>query len=252
MKDNMWAEDVLNFLLWNAEKVINPSWRTWDRSFDDWFYRNTHRGQFHRLIQHRWVEREKKGRRYSYHLSAQGRVAALGGVDPPTRWRRPWDGLWRMVVFDIEETKSEQRLKLWRHLRQQRCGFLQKSVWIQPDPFIDAFQHTLNVQANAGGVIILEARSRPDFSDQEMVMKAWDFSEIDAAYAEYISSTDEWREKISRPGLSPQGRWSLLRAERQAWAHPVFLDPFLPQSLLPPGYLGVRAWQSRQRLLASS
>ena len=250
MKDNIWAEDVLNFLLWNAEKVINPSRRTWDRSFDDWVYRNTDRGQFHRLIQHRWVEREKKGRRYSYHLLAQGRLAALGGIDPPTRWRRPWDGLWRMVVFDIKETKRDRRLKLWRHLRQQRCGFLQKSVWIQPDPFLDSFRHTLGLQAEEGGVIILEARSRPDFPDQEMVKKAWDFLEINAAYDQYISLANNWREGIRRPGLSPKRRWSLLREERQAWTGAVFLDPFLPQSLLPADYLGVRAWQSRQRLLS--
>ena len=250
MKDNIWAEDLMNFLLWNAEKVINPSWRTWDRSFDDWVYRNTNRSQFHRLIQHQWVEREKKGPRYSYQLSAQGRIAAFGGVDPPTRWQRAWDGLWRMVVFDIEESRREQRLKLWRHLRQQRCGFLQKSVWIQPDPFLDSLQHTLGLQADVSGLIILEARSRPDFPDQQMVKKAWDFSKINTAYAEYISFANEWREKISRPGLSPKGRWSLLREERQAWTFTVFLDPFLPQSLLPVNYLGIQAWQSRQRLLS--
>jgi hypothetical protein len=61
-KDNIWAEDVLNFLLWNAGKIINPSWRTWDRSFDDWVYRNSNWGQFHRLIQHQWVERDKNQR----------------------------------------------------------------------------------------------------------------------------------------------------------------------------------------------
>jgi DNA-binding transcriptional regulator PaaX len=56
-------------------------------------------------------------------LTESGRLAALGGRDPEACWRRPWDGLWRLVLFDIPETKAAHRVKLWRQLRSLGFGY---------------------------------------------------------------------------------------------------------------------------------
>jgi len=44
-----------------------------------------------------------------------------------------WDGKWRIIIFDIPETRRLDRVKLWRLLK--RLGFfrLQDSVWVYPD-----------------------------------------------------------------------------------------------------------------------
>jgi len=41
-------------------------------------------------------------------------------------------------------------------------------------------------------------------------------------------------------------------AERLAWREAVKWDPFLPQKLLPSGYMGRRAWQQRIEVLGNA
>ncbi|MFA6006336.1 MAG: CRISPR-associated endonuclease Cas2 [Candidatus Paceibacterota bacterium] len=43
-----------------------------------------------------------------------------------------WDGKWRMVIFDIKETKRKKRNLLRRELKAQGFERLQQSVWIYP------------------------------------------------------------------------------------------------------------------------
>jgi len=38
-------------------------------------------------------------------------------------------------------------------------------------------------------------------------------------------------------------------AEREAWLDAVTHDPLLPERILPPGYLGQRAWRQRIKVL---
>src|SRR6266513_1066496 len=43
-----------------------------------------------------------------YRLTAQGRLHALGGRDPQEQWARPWDGRWRLVLFDVPTGQNPQ------------------------------------------------------------------------------------------------------------------------------------------------
>ena len=52
------------------------------------------------------------------------------GLDPAEAWNRPWDGHWRVFCYDLPETRRRERLLLWRMLRAERLGLLQRSLWI--------------------------------------------------------------------------------------------------------------------------
>lgn len=45
-----------------------------------------------------------------------------------------WDGLWRIIIYDIPEKKKYARDALGSLLRQIGCFQLQKSTWITPFP----------------------------------------------------------------------------------------------------------------------
>jgi DNA-binding transcriptional regulator PaaX len=47
--------------------------------------------------------------------------------------KRPWDGHWRVVIFDIPERMRKMRDNLRRELAEVGFKQLQKSVWISPD-----------------------------------------------------------------------------------------------------------------------
>jgi DNA-binding transcriptional regulator PaaX len=69
-------------------------------------------------------------------ITAAGRRRARAAAFKNLKIKRPakWDGRWRLVFFDIPESKRPARWMLITKLR--RLGFqpLQRSVWIHPFP----------------------------------------------------------------------------------------------------------------------
>ena len=53
------------------------------------------------------------------------------------RTQNKWDGKWRMVFFDIPETKKHTRDQLSFKLRTMGFRQLQRSVWVHPYPCHD-------------------------------------------------------------------------------------------------------------------
>lgn len=71
----------------------------------------------------------------------------------------PWDGLWRIVMFDIPESLRSSRDLIRIHLK--RLGFIQvhKSVFINPFPCLEAIKLLRNYyELPAGSLYIFESR----------------------------------------------------------------------------------------------
>ena len=45
-----------------------------------------------------------------------------------------WDKSWRMVIFDVPNSHSKQRLRFTERLKELGFKYIQKSVWIHPYP----------------------------------------------------------------------------------------------------------------------
>src|ERR1043165_3903506 len=124
------TEELLNFLLWSADKLMRPTFRNLTDSYESWAYRNGLLPQVTKLEKQQLLERDPKSRiERLYRLTEQGRLHALGGRDPQAQWRRYWDGRWRLVLFDVPEGQNARRERLRRYLRSRAFGCLQGSVW---------------------------------------------------------------------------------------------------------------------------
>ncbi len=180
-------------------------------------------------------------------LTDEGARQTLGGINPPAAWRRPWDGVWRVVAFDIPETEVARRARLRRRLHEFRFGWLQNSVWISPDP-LDAFRAGLDQSGIVpDSLTYFDARCAGGESPASLVLSAWDFDALERSYADY--------QKILqlRPStaIGTQNAWlRWLQAEHRAWRLIARRDPFLPEVLLPVGYSGRAAWTARTKALA--
>lgn len=77
------------------------------------------------------------------------------------KWKK-WDKKWRMVLFDIPETKRVLRNSLRRHLRN--LGFLefQKSVFVYPYHCRDEVNFVINVLNLVDHVYYIESSINPD------------------------------------------------------------------------------------------
>ena len=95
------TEEFLNLLLWSADLLARPTFRNLTDSYESWAYRNGLLRQITTLERQQLLERDANSPDDRlYRLSAQGRLHVLGGRDPEERWARPWDGHWRLVLFE--------------------------------------------------------------------------------------------------------------------------------------------------------
>ncbi len=243
MRGGVRAESVLNLVLWGAGKLIVPTWHNLFESYEGWEYRTRLRHQLRRLENQQLLQRERQAQGIVYCVTESGRLAACGGRDPGARWDRPWDGCWRMILFDLPAGHQRVRFRLWRWLRENHFGYLQNSVWICPDPIPRVMEALKPYRDDVESFTVMEARCSAGVSDRSIVDGAWDFPEINRRYQGYIATV---RVVGSREG---GGLASWLRREREAWSYAVSADPLLPRSLLPKGYLGIEAWRARARAL---
>src|SRR5256885_9299196 len=96
------TEELLNILLWSADLLVNPSWRSLFESYEGWAYRNGLLIQMGRLEQRKWITRKSKERNDRvYRLSARGRLHALVGRDQEVRRGHACTGRYRMVIFTL-------------------------------------------------------------------------------------------------------------------------------------------------------
>jgi len=247
------TEELLWMLLWTCETISRPTFRNLTESFEGWAYRNGFLRQLQRLEKQELIESQSPGTGDRLHrLTQAGQLQALGGRDPETRWIRRWDGRWRLVLFDVPESRRSTRDKLRKYLHRHGFGFLQNSVWVTPDPV------NLERSLLAGGpvdvesLILLEARQCAGETDAEIVAGAWDFAEINRRYAKHGQVLARRpRGRIgSEPAAATFHRW--LKEERLAWMSVVELDPLLPSCLLPPEYAGADAWHDRVKAMAEA
>lgn len=183
-------------------------------------------------------------------LTQKGRLQALGGRDPEACWSRPWDGKWRMVLFDIPEKDRRLRDLLRRHLGAGHFGYLQNSVWVSPDPLDFERRLFKGTEINAESLLTLDAVPGTGEKNTDIVCGAWNFEAINRNYSENLQvlgelpAQSDW---TASKGKSPLRRW--IEAERETWRKAVSSDPLLPRSLHPPGYLGEKAWKLRTKQL---
>lgn len=247
------TDELLYMLLWGCEMITRPTFRNLSESFESWAYRKGLLRQLQRLERSQWIEAKKglSGDRL-YRLSEAGRLQAMGGRDPEAWWQRAWDGRWRLVLFDVPELQRRSRHELRQYLKSRGFGFLQNSVWVTPDPMSEERETLAGGLLNVKSLILMEGWPCGGESDSEIVAGAWDFVEINRAYARHRKILGQRPDHPVENESDAEAFYEWLQKERRAWMEAVNRDPLLPQALLPPGYLGRTAWKRRQTEMAAA
>ena len=93
---------------------------------------------FSRLYRNGLISMERQGHEVRISLTPEGKKVAGYMQINQLRIPRPkkWDGIWRIVIFDISNIKALQRNAFRGMLKELGFISLQKSVWIQPFPCV--------------------------------------------------------------------------------------------------------------------
>lgn len=245
------TELILYHMFWVADIAMRPSVRRIGESFEQWAYHGGFLRQIKQLERQGLLEAEEveKGTKRVMRLTEKGVLCAIGGCDPMERWNRSWDGLWRMVIFDLPETQRQLRAKLRRELMAANFGCLQGSVWITPDALEPVLPLLGKHDIKGGTMVFFAGNPCGGESAADLVKSAWPIEAIHAAYQEH----GKHLESLPRKGSELRERlmvWGTL--ERRLWEKCLKIDPLLPRSLWPKKYLGEYAWQQRLKTLKAA
>jgi phenylacetic acid degradation operon negative regulatory protein len=238
------TEELLYVLLWTADMFMRPTWRNLNDSFEQWTWRNRLSRRIEELERAKLLERHPEPNlERVVRLTAEGRLRALGGRDPIEQWARPWDGQWRLVLFDLPTLQQSLRRRLLRTLHRGYFGYLQHSVWITPDATVAVRARLDDVKMQPDAFLVIEGRPAAGESDAEIVQAAWNFTAINRRYHAYT--------EFVRQGLPAADRlMAWARRENALWTAAVRTDPLLPARLQPPAYRGGEAFELRRELLS--
>ncbi len=245
------TELILYHMLWMADYAMRPSLRRMGESFEQWAYHGGFLRQVQELERQGFLEAEGagKGSKRVVRLTEKGTLRALGGCDPVARWNRPWDGAWRMAVFDLPETQRKLRSRLRRDLIAANFGCLQGSVWITPDALETVLPALGSQDIKSGTMMFFSGHPCGGESDADLVKAAWHLDAMNVAYQEYRAHLK------SLPSIGTDQREQLMawgNLERRLWEKCMKLDPLLPRPLWPDQYPGERAWHMRLKTLRTA
>lgn len=186
-----------------------------------------------------WLASEKVGRRVRWSLTPPGRRLLTEGAERIYTFgsaEHPWDGRWLVLLVSVPESKRDLRHQLRTRLSWAGFGTPEAGVWVTPDTTREA--EALDILKDlqlADEAMSFTASYGAVGSVDSMVGRAWDLTELENRYEEFI---DEFT------GLNPPAGDPVLRAQTRLvheWRRFPFLDPRLPRDLLPANWSGAKA-----------
>lgn len=192
-----------------------------------------------RLADRGIVSSQKVGRRARWRLTDAGRelltegterIYGFGGGD------ERWDGRWLVVLCSVPEDQRAKRHQLRSKLGFAGFGFLAPGVALSPhldrEPVATAVLEELGLQP---GAVVLRAETSETVSTEDLLGRAWDLEGLAARYEGFLRSFGR------RSPRSDEARFVALTELVHAWRHFPFVDPEIPDRLLPNRWPGRRA-----------
>lgn len=146
-----------------------------------------------------------------------------------------------MVVYSIPETEREKRHQLRATLTQMGFGTKANGVWVAPWHLYAEVAGTLERLEMQPYVDLFRARHEAFGSLRDKVAQWWELSSIDSAYADFIDSHKDARERWKTSTDGARTAFELYVPMLTEWRRLPYLDPGLPLSLLPKAWNGVKA-----------
>ena len=206
--------------------------------FKGWKSRQV-RGALGRLEREKWVRKERKNGTIFYELSARGQQEIDRTLSFLRTHEVSWDGVWRLVMFDIPEKERDLRDKFRRGLMGLNLKNLQGSVWVSSkDVRKEVKQLAEEVGVSSERLNIFTARAENDRN----VAASWDLTALNKDYKQFVKRVGTLLANKRTPQSYEVKKiifdYALIRRH----------DPNLPESLLPVDWAEGEAHDAYQRL----
>lgn len=206
------------------------------------------RTSVYRLVKDGWLASEPIGRRSLYRITTRGRKRfehatrrIYGGP------RTDWDGRVTQVVAPGVDGGVRDALR--RELGWLGFGALAPGVWIHPAADREALDATLADLELTGRAVVLDARVDPTGEPdalRRLADDAWALANVAERYATFTERFDGVHRAHGDDEDALVIRILLVHEYRKA----LLRDPQLPAALLPPSWIGQRAYAMSRDIYA--
>lgn len=144
----------------------------------------------------------------------------------------PWDGKWRMVIFDIPETERRLRWGIRHKLSELGFGQIQKSAYISPYPYLGAVSRYASNLGIRQCLRLIEISKIDD--EKKLVSDTWDLDELNKKYINYLKKAQIKKDKF----------WAFEAKILEEEFKTIYeSDPKLPEEFLPVNWAGALAYK---------
>lgn len=218
-----------------------------------WVPQRYRRHNFSRLLARQLqtgdIEKVVKRDEVYLRLTSAGREKIVRDFPMFSLATKPWDGRWRIVIFDIAEIDKNTRELLRDKLRQLGLGMLQESVWITPHDVSVDLREFLESRDLGEVVFVLEVSSILAGDQALLVRRIWKLDALEEAYREILDDATKLKDMyIVSSGRNLQhtevNKTNMIDDERkiqQRYVQVLLSDPCLPKELLPDGWPAAEA-----------
>jgi phenylacetic acid degradation operon negative regulatory protein len=187
------------------------------------------------------------GVRSYYSLTEEGHSLLTKGAQRIfVRKNNQWDRSWNIVIYSVPERRREARDRLRLELSWMGYGPLSEATWISPYDLTKEVEDLAERLQIKEYIQIFQAKHQGSTDPKKIVSQCWDLGRIHERYANFIAKYRpklEYHLKRLQAGenLEPSEcfveRFNLIHEYRKL----PFLDPDLPQELLPENWLRPQA-----------
>jgi phenylacetic acid degradation operon negative regulatory protein len=182
-----------------------------------------------------WLQGERIGRRSRMTLTPSSAELLRDGARRIYEFGRPvsWDGRWLLLVLRVPEQRRELRHRLTTQLAWAGFGSLGGGLWITPHA-----ERESEVHPEAPAQLLSFRAQLGALGDTgKVIAEAWDLPGLREHYDQFLADFG---------GLEPTEPAAVFAAQTalvHAWRRFPFIDPDLPDDLLPPDWPRPRAYE---------
>ena len=145
----------------------------------------------------------------------------------------PWDGRWHLLVLTPPAGRSA-RDRLNAQLGWFGYGALSPTTWVSPRPAVE-----LDAALAEAGARAERFTATHDGDSQALIARAWDLDGLARAYGRFLAQAQD--ALAAADTREDEGAYAARSALVHAWRKFLFVDPGLPEALLPPDWPGTKA-----------
>jgi len=143
-----------------------------------------------------------------------------------------WDGVWRILSYEIPEKKRELRDRLRREVASWGLGPWHRSFWLTPHPIIPILKELISDEEKS---YVQAFEANHVFGDREILIeKVWNKSQLEKSYRSLFM---KWHEVLSKN----EDKIKKIKVVLSQYVEILKVDPGLPKELLGEKWIGYEA-----------